>query len=69
MEIFKNFAVGLSVLTMAILFIGISVFIWPFILIAGGLALLLIKFIFYISLIIFFIITIGYIVRKGIRKD
>jgi len=68
MEILKNFATGLVVIILALITIGISMLLWPLLLIAGSLFLISIKLILFIALFLGLIILVGHLVRKSFKK-
>ena len=69
MEILKNLLVGLVVAILAIMLLGVSIFFWPFIIVAGSLLLISLKLILFIAIFFCFLILIGYIVRKCFKKQ
>ncbi len=69
MEILKNLLVGFAIVILAILLLGISIFFWPFIIVAGSLLLISLKLILFIAIFLCFLILIGFIVRKGFKKQ
>ena len=69
MEVLKNLLVGFAIVILAIILLGISIFLWPFIIVAGSLLLISFKLILFIGIFLCFLILIGYIVRKGFKKQ
>jgi len=69
MEILKNFIVGVLVICLAFVVLGISIFLFPFIVVAGSVILLSLKTVLFIVLCVVFVITVGYVVRKGISRE
>ena len=69
MEILKNLLVGFAVVILAIMLLGLSIFFWPFIIVAGSLLLISLKLILFIGIFLCFLILIGYIVRMGFKKQ
>jgi len=68
MELLKNFVTGLVVIILALIIIGISMILWPFLIIAGSLFLVSLKVILFIALFLGSIIAIGYVMRKSFKK-
>jgi len=68
-EILKNLLVGFAVVILAIMLLGLSIFFWPFIIVAGSLLLISLKLILFIGIFLCFLILIGYIVRTGFKKQ
>lgn len=69
METLKNFFVGFVITVLALVIVGLSFFLWPFVLGIGSLVLLVGAIILAIILGFYLVVLVGFIVRKGFKKS
>ena len=69
METIKNFLVGIFVVLLALTILGLCFFLWPILLGLGSFVLFGAAIVLGILLGFYLVILIGFIVRKGLKRE